>query len=112
MSCIIEKRSNNTEMPSYHLITPFGRLSTTIPVHQLIPMSGAKPTSLQNLKLDKLQTVTLVHASKLFARGTPAATCDCKTKCLTNNCPCRRASIACSTKCHSKLGKCMNIEEQ
>lgn len=111
MPCIIEKRSNNAQMPSYHLISPFGRLSTTIPVHQLIPMSGVKPLALQNIKFDKLPTVSIVQASKLFARGTPAATCDCKTTCVTKICPCRRASIACSTKCHARLGKCTNIEK-
>jgi hypothetical protein len=109
--CIIEKRSNNTNIPSYHLISPFGRLSTTFPVHQLIPMSGIKPTALQNVKFETLPTISLVQASKLLARGNPIATCDCKTKCLTKTCPCRRASVACSTKCHAKRGKCTNNEE-
>jgi hypothetical protein len=53
-----------------------------------------------------------VQASKLFARGNPCATCDCKAKCRTKTCPCRRASIACSTKCHAKIGKCMNVDEE
>jgi hypothetical protein len=109
--CIIEKRSNNTNIPSYHLISPFGHLSTTFPVHQLIPMSGIKPTALQNVKFETLPTISLVQASKLLARGNPIATCDCKTKCLTKTCPCRRASVACSTKCHAKRGKCTNNEE-
>ena len=110
MPCIIEKRSNNTDIPAYHLISQFGRISTSFPVHQLIPMSGVIPTVLQNIKLDSLATVSFVQASKLSARGDPAATCDCKAKCLTKTCPCRRALIACSTKCHARLGKCMNTE--
>ncbi|CAF1443223.1 unnamed protein product [Adineta steineri] len=110
MPCIIEKRSDNKNSPTYFLISPFGRLSTPFPVHQLIPMSGIKPISLQNIDYDTIKTVTLIQASRLFARGNPSATCDCKTKCEKKTCPCRRASIACSTKCHAKLGKCMNTE--
>jgi hypothetical protein len=112
MPCIIEKRSDNTDIPMYHLISPFGRLSVSFPVHQLIPLSGIQPTELKAGKFENLRTITLVQASKLFARGNPSATCDCKTKCRKKSCPCRRASIACSTKCHVKLGKCMNLEEQ
>jgi hypothetical protein len=111
MPCLIEKRSENTNTPMYHLISPFGRLSTSFPVHQLIPMSGIQTTILKTIKFKNLQTISFVQASKLFARGNPAGTCDCKMKCRTKICPCRRASISCSTKCHSKIGKCSNIEE-
>ncbi|CAF4090619.1 unnamed protein product [Rotaria sp. Silwood1] len=98
-------------MITYHLICPYGRLLTTFPVHQLIPMAGVKPTELQNINFETLTTVSLVEASKMFARGNSTATCDCKTKCIAKTCPCRRASVACSTKCHAKRGKCKNIEE-
>ncbi|CAF3828186.1 unnamed protein product [Rotaria sp. Silwood1] len=111
MPCIIEKRSNNTNMITYHLICTYDRLLTTFPVHQLIPMADVKPTELQNINFETLPTVSFVEASKMFARGNPTATCDCKTKCIAKTCPCRRASVACSTKCHAKRGKCKNIEE-
>jgi hypothetical protein len=112
MPCIIEKRSDNTDTPMYHLISPFGRLTNSFPVHQLIPMSGISSSILEETKFENLNTISFVQASKLFARGNPAGTCDCKMKCRTKICPCRRASIPCSTKCHSRLGKCENIEEQ
>jgi hypothetical protein len=112
MPCMIEKRSDNPDIPMYHLISPYGRLSISFPVHQLIPMSGIQPTLLKTAKFKDSETITFVQASKLFARGNPCATCDCKTKCRTKTCPCRRASIPCSTKCHAKLGKCMNMDEE
>ena len=111
MPCLIEKRLENKNAPTFSLVSPYGRLSVPFPVHQLIPMAGVKPTELTDLDFENLQTITLVQASKLFARGNPAATCDCKTRCVKRTCPCRRASIACSTKCHARLGKCLNMEE-
>lgn len=111
MPCLIEKRTENNNVPTFSLISSYGRLSVPFPVHQLIPMAGIKPGELQNIDYKNLPTITLVQASKLFARGNPSATCDCKTRCVKNTCPCRRASIACSTKCHARLGKCLNAEE-
>ena len=111
MPCVIEKQSDNKNIKAFYLISPYGRLSMPFPVHQLIPMSGVKPIELQNINYDNLATITLVQASKLFARGNPSATCDCRTRCITKTCPCRRASIPCSTKCHAKRGRCSNIDE-
>ena len=111
MPYIIEQRTEKGSLPLYHLISPFGRLASPFPVHQLIPMSGVRTTVLEAMQFDNLRTISLVQASKLFARGNPSATCDCKTKCRTKTCPCRRASVFCSTKCHSKRGKCMNVEK-
>ena len=112
MPCIIEKRFNNANNVTCGLIYPYGRISSTLPLHQLIPMFSAKPTELQNIDFETIQTVLLIKASKMFARGnaTATATCDCETKCVQKTCTCRRISVACSTKCHSKFGKCKNIE--
>ena len=110
MRCIIEKRFNNANNVTCSLICSYGRISSTFPIHQLIPMFCAKPTELQNIDFESIQTVSLIKASKMFVRGNATATCDCKTKCVQETCPCRRISVACSTKCHSKFGKCKNIE--
>ena len=110
MPCIIEKRFNNTDNIAYSLISPYGRIATSFPVHQLIPMSCTKPPELENINFETIPTVTFVQASKMFARGNATATCDCKTKCVTKTCPCKRISVPCSTKCHSKRGKCKNVE--
>ena len=66
MPCIIEKRSNNSQTPTYHLISPFGRLSMPFPVHQLIPMSGMKPTALQNIDFATIPTISLVAGFKII----------------------------------------------
>ena len=108
MPCIIEKKTNDKNNTNFYLITPYGRLSNCFPIHHLIPMSGVKPKELENIIYDTLPTVTLIQASKLFARGQSTAVCDCKTSCVKKTCPCLRASVACSTKCHVKRPNCSN----
>jgi hypothetical protein len=34
---------------------------------------------------------------------------DCKGKCSTRQCPCKKSGVFCSTKCHSKQGGCKNL---
>ncbi|CAF3108300.1 unnamed protein product [Rotaria sp. Silwood2] len=108
MPCLIEERVDHGAIPSYRLISPYGRLSTLFAVHQLIPLTNPIPDSLLNIDKTNTPTVSFVHACKMFARSAIAATCYCKTKCNTKTCPCQRLSIRCSTKCHPKRGKCTN----
>ena len=111
MPCIIEKRLNNTNNITYSLISAFGRIATGFPVHQLISMYCSKPAELQHINYETVATISFVQASKMFARDNATATCDCKAKCITKLCPCKRASISCSTKCHPRHGKCRNVQE-
>ena len=106
--CLVEERIDKDNMPMFRLRTPFGQLDTLYAAHQLVPMSGIQPSILEGITFDNTNNITLVQASKLFARRTSTATCDCKTKCHNKLCPCRRANINCSTKCHTKLGKYSN----
>ena len=106
MLCIIEKPLNNANSITYSLISPFGRIAISFPVHQLIPIC-----IVQNINYETIATISFVQASKMFARGNVTATCDCKAKCFTKLCPCKRASISCSTKCHLRHGKCKNVDE-
>ena len=34
---------------------------------------------------------------------------DCRRKCFTKQCPCKKANVSCLTKCHSKLGPCKTM---
>ena len=108
MPCLIEERVDKSSTPSYRLISPFGRLSSLFPVHHLTPLSCPIPDSVLNMEKTNIPTVSFVHACKMFARTAVAATCDCKTKCKSKICPCRRSSIPCSTKCHPRRGTCTN----
>ena len=54
---------------------------------------------------------TIIEAFKLYVRGSISGrTCDYKGKCFTKQCPCKKANVFCSTKCHSKLGPCKNMD--
>lgn len=110
LPCIIENRIDNLNIPRFRLICQYGRLSTSFPVHHLIRMNTPIPLALAKIDRDKLPTISIVQACKMFARCSVVSTCDCKTKCVKNSCPCRRNSVKCSTKCHSRRGKCDNFD--
>ena len=110
LPCIIDERIDHGTVPNYRLICPFGRLATLFPVHQIFRLSSPKPDSLVHIDATNIPTVSFVNACKMFARTSVSATCDCKTKCLTKTCPCRRTSVPCSSKCHARRGKCSNAD--
>ncbi|CAF1385994.1 unnamed protein product [Didymodactylos carnosus] len=78
----------------------------------LVGLRTACPDDLKNSDVFELEDeITLIEASKLFVRGAVSgATCDFKTKCATKHCSCKKAGVACSTKCHSKRGACENTK--
>ena len=74
-------------------------------------LNDAYPNELKQIDAVKLKPITLIEASKLYARGcVTGRTCNCRTKCSTKSCPCKRANVSCSTKCHSKKGARSNME--
>jgi hypothetical protein len=59
---MIEKRSDNPEIPMYHLISSYSCLSIFFPVHQLIPTSGIQPTILKTAKAGGRKIIDFAHA--------------------------------------------------
>ncbi len=58
-----------------------------------------------------LKPITIIEALKLYSRGfTTGRTCNCRGKCETKTCPCKKENVFCSTKYHSKRGGCLNME--
>lgn len=95
-------------MIMYRLLSPFGQLNTLVPVHQLVPMSEIQSSTLEEISFENTESISFEQALELFARDNSTAKCDCKTKCRTKHCSCRRAGVGCSTKCHVKLGQYAN----
>ena len=59
----------------------------------------------QSVKYIETKSLSIREAAKLFSgRGNDYLTCNCKTGCRTNHCPCRRnnnVSVSrCTTACH------------
>ncbi|CAF3902852.1 unnamed protein product [Rotaria sp. Silwood1] len=107
---IIEKKENDNGF-LYKLICQYGVLQNTFEVGQLVNLNDACPDELKKIKVDDLKPITLIEASKLYARGcVTGRTCNCRSKCSTKTCPCKRSNVSCSTKCHSKKGTCSNME--
>ncbi len=72
----------------------------------------ACPEELKQIVIGDLKDITFMEACKLYVRGsTICHTCDCKGKCGTRQCPCKKMGMYCSTKWHSKRDGCSNMGE-
>ena len=84
----------------------------TYSVEELVDLKTACPEELKRIVIGNLRDIPFIAACKLYVRGsTTGRTCDCKGKCGTKQCPCKKAGMYCSTKCHSKRGGCVNMGE-
>ncbi len=94
----------------YKLVCQYGKLQNTFAVEHFVDLKSACPDELKQIVIDDFKDITMIEARKLYARGSISGrTCDCKGKCFTKQCPCKKAGVSCSTKCHSKLGSCKNM---
>ena len=72
----------------------------------------ACPKELKHMGVDDLKDITLIEACKIYVRASiTGTTYDCKGKCATKQCSCRKMGVFCSTKSHSKRGVCVNMDE-
>jgi len=98
--------TNNGELCYYE------QLENTYSVEELVDLKTACPEELKRIVIGNLRDIPFIAACKLYVRGsTTGRTCDCKGKCGTKQCPCKKAGMYCSTKCHSKRGGCANMGE-
>ncbi|CAF1170615.1 unnamed protein product, partial [Didymodactylos carnosus] len=112
LPCLIFLKEKKGDDVVFQLACQFGKLVSSFTVESLIPLKHVCPSELKAVDIAELENITLIEACKLFIRGSVSgATCDCKSQCATKHCPCKKANVKCSTKCHSKrTGGCKNIE--
>ncbi|CAF4463262.1 unnamed protein product [Rotaria sp. Silwood2] len=112
LPCLIVEKIKKDKNIMYKLVCQYGKLENTFAIEHLVDLKSACPQELKQLTIDDLQDITMIEACKLYVRGSiSGSTCDCKGKCATKQCPCKKAGVSCSTKCHSKLGACKNMGE-
>jgi hypothetical protein len=81
-------------------------------IKHFVDLKMVCPEELKRLLIDDLKDITFIEACKLYVRAsTSGRTCDCKGKCASKQCPCKKNGVFCSTKCHSKGGCCLNMGE-
>jgi hypothetical protein len=86
-------------------------LTNTFVAGQFVNLKDACPNELKHVNVDSLKPISITEASKLYSRGSITEhTCNCRSKCATETCPCKKANVFCPTKCHSKIGRCLDME--
>ena len=102
-------RENNISL--FKLICQYGILTNTFEAAQFVNLNDACPIELKNVNVDNLKPITIIESAKLYSCGSKTGrTCNCRGKCGTKTCPCKKDNVLCFTKCHSKRGGCLNIE--
>ncbi|CAF3196073.1 unnamed protein product [Rotaria socialis] len=111
LPCIISEKFEKNNIFLFKLICQYGILDHTFEAGQFVNLKEACPNELKNLDISNLKPITIIAATKLYSRGsTTGQTCNCRGKCATKICPCKRENVFCSTKCHSKRGGCSNMD--
>ncbi|CAF2081135.1 unnamed protein product [Rotaria magnacalcarata] len=103
---IIEKEDEQVKLSCIH-----GIIDQWWTVNMLVGLS-AVPHELVHLKVDDIQKISMITASKLYVRGAVnGVCCSCKGGCKTKQRACKKNQVFCSTKCHKNIACCKNIEK-
>ncbi len=111
LRCIIVEKFEKNKIFLFKLVCQYGVLTNTFEAGQFVNLKDACSNELKHVNVDNLKPITIIEASRLYSRGsTTGHTCNCRSKCAARTCPCKKANVFCSTKCHSKTGGCLNME--
>ncbi|CAF4583990.1 unnamed protein product, partial [Didymodactylos carnosus] len=110
LPCLIPEKNRKNDDLVFKLVCQYAKLQNAFSVENLVDLKSAYPQELKQLNVDELKGISFIEACKLYVSGAVSgSTCDCKSKCTTEHCPCKKANVSCSTKCHSKRGACQNM---
>ena len=110
LPCLIVEKPVQDNIPTFKLVCQYGKLENTYLLEHLVDLKMACPQKLKQIVIDDLKDITFIEACKRYVRASVTGhICDCNGKCGTKQCPCKKAGVFCSTKCHSKCGDCANM---
>ncbi|CAF4061215.1 unnamed protein product [Rotaria sordida] len=112
LPCLIIEKIEKDGKITFKLACQYGKLENMYSVEHLVDLEMACSKELKQIIIDELKDITFIEACKLYVRASiTGKTCDCKDKCATKQCSCKKMKVSCSTKCHSKRGGCTNMGE-
>ncbi|CAF4599169.1 unnamed protein product [Rotaria magnacalcarata] len=112
LPCLIIEKLEKDGKITFKLACEYGKLEIPYSIEHVVDLKMVCPEALKHIVIDDLNGITFIEACKLYVRTlTTGRTCDCKGKCATKQCSCKKMGVFCSTKCHSKRGGCANMGE-
>ncbi|CAF1135490.1 unnamed protein product [Didymodactylos carnosus] len=103
LPCLILEKNRKNDDLVFKLVCQYGKLQSAFSVEILVDLKSACPQELKQLSVDELKDISFIEVCKLYVSGAVSGrACDCY-------CPCKKANVSCSTKCHSKRGACQNM---
>ena len=97
----------------YIVNCPSGIIDTAFNHIDLIDMRNVHFEILKTLNPQQLSTISFTKAVRENSGfknklKSSVSICNCKVKCDSNRCACRKNNIICSTKCHPGGDQCLN----
>ncbi|CAF3556660.1 unnamed protein product [Rotaria socialis] len=112
LPCLIIEKLEKDGKITFILACEYGKLKIPYSIEHVVDLKMACPEALKHIVINDLNDITFIEACKLYVRtSTTGRACDCKGKCATKQCSCKKMGVFCSTKCHSKRGGCANMGE-
>ncbi|KAI9477055.1 hypothetical protein BDB00DRAFT_192130 [Zychaea mexicana] len=114
LPCRVHEVNDCDHQEMYRLESQHGILSTMYSTGELADFWTLEFEELADVDVMDTAKRTLsvreaVAKTRIDSGAQFPSTCNCKTKCKTTKCPCKKANMKCSSNCHSRAhGKCEN----
>ena len=112
LPCLIIGKTEEYKNMTFRLSCQYGKLEGKYSVEQFVDFKMARLEGFNHIVIDDLKDITFIEACKCYVHAsTTDSTCNCKDKCGTKHCLCKKMEVLGTTKCHVKRGACTDMGE-